>query len=578
MIDNESLPQDITGLRRRAEEMVRANGASSPENLESLSPEEIQRTLQELRVHQIQLEMQNEELRRAHAELDAARERYFDLYDLAPVGYCTVSDGGLIMEANLTVAALLGQPRGDLMKRPLSRFIFPGDQDIHYQHRKKLLETGAPQAWELRLLRKDSAPFWARMEMTTAHDADGTPVSRIVVSDITEQKLKEEQKAELEAQQRLQLVGTLATGIAHDFNNLLGGVLAQAELAQAELASGAHAKKELERIREMAMRGSEIVRQLMIYAGEESEVLELIDVSEIIGEVLELLKVSVSKHAVLETNLGKDLPPVTASPSQLRRVIMNLVTNASEAIGDKDGVIRVTTSRVTVGLGWIGAASTRLTEGSYLQVEVSDTGRGMSPETQARVLDPFFTTKFAGHGLGLAVVSEIVRSLRGAIRVESSPGHGSTFRIFLPSAGQPGQITCETMSSEEDLRQFGEGAILIVEDEEALRQPSSTILRRAGYSVIEAGDGTTALELIRARQNRISVLVLDVTLPGASSREVFEEARRLRPDMKVIVTSAYNEVTAAASLAGRVENFIRKPYRLDDLLGLIRKSRPGQQG
>jgi len=193
----------------------------------------------------------------------------------------------------------------------------------------------------------------------------------------------------------------------------------------------------------------------------------------------------------------------------------------------------------------------------------------MAPETQARVFDPFFTTKSAGHGLGLAVVQGIVRSLRGAIHLASSPGAGSTFQILLPCAGPAQQPIRDAIPRAKAETQFREATILIVEDEDFLRQAVSKILRKSGLSAIEAADGSAALSLIRAHQN-IDVLLLDISLPGASIREVFEEASRLSPDMKVIVTSAYSKETAAASLAGRVERFIRKPFRLDDLVESIR--------
>jgi PAS domain S-box-containing protein len=585
--------RDSDKLRLQAEEMVRARAAASPGSGEALSSEDAARVLHELRVHQIELEMQNEELRRAQLELDAVRERYFDLYDLAPVGYCTLSEPGLILEANLTAAKLLGVARGALVRQPLSRFVFPEDQDIHYRHFKQLLETGGPLAWELRLLRKDSAPFWARVEATVAQDDSGASVCRAVVSDIAERKLEEEKKAELEAQnrqlelsqrqaehlaqQRFESVGTLASGIAHDINNLLGVVLAQSDLALAELAAGGRPDEALNTIRAVAVRGSEIGRQLMMYAGDEGEALELVDVSRTIEGILELLKVSVSKHAVLETCLGRNLPAITASPAQLRRVVMNLVTNASEAIGNADGVIRLTTRQVTAGPDCASTTSGVLAAGEYLQVEVADTGCGMALETQARAFDMLFTTKSAGRGLGLAVVREIIRSLRGAIRLESTPGRGTAFQIFLPCAQHPGQPIRELISpAEKEPLQFREGTILIVEDEEALRQPSTKMLRKAGYSVIEAGDGDAALELIRASRERINVLLLDITLPGASSREIFEEATRLRPDMKIIVTSGYSAAAAASSLGRRVEHFIRKPYRFNDLIALITHSRDGQ--
>ncbi len=583
--------RDADKLRLRAEEMVRARAAASPEPEKLWLPNQPARMLHELRVHQIELEMQNEELRRAQVELDAARERYFDLYDLAPVGYCTVSELGLILEANLTAAKLLGVARGALVRQPLSHFVFPEDQDIHYRYFKQLLETGGPLAWELRLLRKDSAPFWARVEGTVTQDDSGASVCRAVVSDIVERKLEEQKRAELEAQnrqlelsqtqaeslarQRFESVGTLASGIAHDINTLLGVVLAQSDLAVAELAAGERPDEALNTIRAAAVRGSEIGRQLMMYAGDESEALVLVDVSRTIEDILELIKVSVSKHAVLETHLERNLPAITASPAQLRRVVMNLVTNASEAIGNADGVIRLTTRQVTVGPDSAPTTSDVLAEGEYLQVEVADTGCGMTPETQARVFDMPFTTKSAGRGLGLAVVREIVRSLRGATRLESTLGKGTTFQIFLPCATHPGRPTLMSPAEEEAL-QFRGGTVLIVEDEGALRQPSSKMLRKVGYSVIEAGDGNAALELIRTCQERINVLLLDVTLPGASSREVFDEAKRLRSDTEIIVTSAYSAAAAATSLGRRVGRFIRKPYRLADLIALIKDVRDEQ--
>jgi PAS domain S-box-containing protein len=202
MANEDDPPEHAARLRRRAEEIARVRGASGAKNIEALSPEEARRTLHELRVHQIELEIQNEELRRTQMELEESRARYVDLYDCAPVGYCTVSEQGLILEANLTVAGLLGEARGTLIKQRFTHFVLPEDQDIHYRHFKRLLETGAPQAWELRLLRKDTGPFWARMEMTAAQDADGRSVYRVVVSDIAERKLEEQEKAKIEGEKR----------------------------------------------------------------------------------------------------------------------------------------------------------------------------------------------------------------------------------------------------------------------------------------------------------------------------------------------------------------------------------------
>jgi nitrogen-specific signal transduction histidine kinase/CheY-like chemotaxis protein len=368
------------------------------------------------------------------------------------------------------------------------------------------------------------------------------------------------------ARQKLETLGTLANGIAHDFSNILGAVLAQADLALSRLDSDSVSTGELRVIRDAAMRGADIVRELMIYAGTESPVLVPLDISQVIEEFSSLLKVSVSKHAMIQLDLTKDLPAVRANPAQISQLLMNLVTNASDAIGARTGIIRVITGRIATGSG----ASRPPTEREYVQLEVSDTGCGMTPETQAKVFEPFFSANSTRRGVGLAVVDGIVRSLGGAIQLESEPGKGTIIRISLPAAETDSKKIDRAASGiVEDLRQSPVTTVLLVEDEASLRQAASKMLGKTGLVVIEAADGETALDAMRTRQDRIDVMVLDLTIPGASSREVFEEALRLRADMQVIVTSAYGEDVAAASLQSPVRRFLRKPYRLADLARLI---------
>ena len=260
-------------------------------------------------------------------------------------------------------------------------------------------------------------------------DDDGSPeVFFGACQDVTDDRRAQEESF---ARQKLESLGSLASGIAHDFNNLLGAVLAQTELAMAELAAGSDPHEELGAIRDVAIRGSEIVRQLMIYAGKENDGVGTVDVSRVVEGMRGLLKIAVSRHAALVTDLGEDLP-VRARPAQVSQIVMNLVVNASEALGDHDGVVRVTTKRITVGPA--EAIAKALHAGEYVHLQVSDTGCGMPLEMQAKVFDPFFTTKFSGRGLGLAVVHGIVRSLRGAIQVASQPGEGTTFDVLLPCA------------------------------------------------------------------------------------------------------------------------------------------------
>jgi CheY-like chemotaxis protein len=412
---------------------------------------------------------------------------------------------------------------------------------------------------EYRLRRADGEYRWMLDTGVPRFEPGGTFAGYIgSCIDITDLKRAQEESL---AMQKLDSVATLAGGIAHDFNNLLGGVLAHAELGLVELASGSPPKQELESIRAVAIRGSEIVRQLMTYAGQESEVFELVDVSRIVEEMIELLKVAVSKHATVETDLSKGLPAVRANPSQLRQVVMNLITNASDAMGDRDGVIHVTT-----GL------SERLPEGHYVQLQVSDTGCGMTPETQARIFDPFFTTRQAGHGLGLSVVQGVVRSLHGSIHLVSALGRGTTFQILLPCVADAPPATLPSPRTQETKPVPREATVLVVEDEDSLRHPVSTTLRKAGFTILEAGDGHAALDYIRAHKGRIDVLLLDISLPGVPSRQVFEEAGLLVPGAAVIVTSAYSRESAAAALSAPIPHFIRKPYRISDLMNLIREA------
>jgi CheY-like chemotaxis protein len=303
----------------------------------------------------------------------------------------------------------------------------------------------------------------------------------------------------------------------------------------------------------------------MIYAGKESAVEELVDLSRIAEEMLALLKVSVSKQVLLEVNLGKGLPLVSADAAQIRQVVMNLVTNASDSIGNRNGVIRVTTRYLEVG----GSPS--------VQLEVSDTGCGMLPELQTRIFDPFFTTKSAGHGMGLAIVQGIVRGLGGTIHLTSEPDKGTTVQITLSCAdtAAAGTATASHAPNQSALP-YRDVNILVVEDEGLLRQSVVKMLRKIGFEVFEAADGSSAIDLLRANRGRISVILLDSTIPGAAPVDVIAEAADGRPDVSVILTSAYSQDTVAAAIdASQIRGFIRKPFQLANLLQTLQDALSG---
>jgi PAS domain S-box-containing protein len=402
-------------------------------------------------------------------------------------------------------------------------------------------------------------------------DDEGLPARLFgTCQDVTD--IRREQKESF-ARQKLESVGTLASGIAHDFNNLLGGVLGQVELALVELETGSAPVHELKTIREVALRGAEIVRQLMIYAGKESEKTGPIDLSQTVAEMVALLKVSVSKRAQLITDLGQNLPSLQADAAQIRRIVLNLVTNASQAIGDRDGVIRVSTRRVAAAVAaQLARDSAQL---DYLELEISDNGCGMSQELQSKVFDLFFTTGSAGHGLGLAVVQGIVRNLGGIIHLESEVDKGATFRILIPCAPTVAEFTTRSRSNAQELvPQWLTPTVLVVEDEEALRQAVVKRLRGLGAEVLEAGNGTDAINLLRVKGSQIDAMLLDMTIPGSPSREVLGEAQSW-PELKVILTSAYGEEMVAASMASSsVRCFIRKPFSLANLVEVLRDVLP----
>jgi PAS domain S-box-containing protein len=513
------------------------------------------------------------EQKQAEAALRESEERFRRVFEEGPLGLALVGKDFRFRQVNNALCQMVGYSEAELRGKTFVDITHPDDVSADVDLAARLFKREIPFfRIQKRYVKKTGEIIWINLTASTILDADGELLHGLaMVEDITEMKRSQEEAL---FRQKLESLGTLAGGIAHDFNNILGAVQAQSELAQAELDGGSSCRNELKAIGEVAMRGSEIVRQLMIYAGTESGAVELVDLSKTVDEMLALLRVSVTKHAVIKADLDADLPAIFASAAQVRQVVMNLITNASDAIGDRDGVIRVSTRHVTL-IGESAAISSRtLPDGHYVQLEVSDTGRGMSLETQANVFDPFFTTKSAGRGLGLAVVQGIVRSLGGAIRLTSELDKGTTFQMLLPctetTAAGNGRVIPGVRAVAAPTRNC---AVLVVEDEGNLRQPVVKILSKNGFEVFEAADGTSAIDLLRAHGTRIDTVLLDMTLPGPSTREIIAAAVNAKPDIRVILTSAYSrEIIEASMSAPQIRSFIRKPFQFGDLLEVLRSS------
>lgn len=413
-------------FRQQAEEVLQGQ----PANLTDLSAADIQALIHNLQVHQIELELQNEELRRAQLELQAARDRYADLYNFAPISYFTLDANGAIIEANLTGAALLNVTRSALIGTPLIHFVIPEDRAKYASYRVRLGAGEEPQAAEVRLISSAGAIFFARLEGRAVHDYAGHLLQcKLTVSDISERVRAE---AVLLRASRLEVAATLSGGIAHDINNLMTAVLGNAELLSLD-SNRPDAPALLTAISRSARRASELAQQMLAFARGGKYQPRLIDLNDLIQQALQLQNPAIPDSLVVERQLVSGLWPVTADASQMSQVIVNLLSNAVEA-GDGKSRICVSTANLVIDEGWTAQTTHNLKPGRYVSLTVEDTGGGMSAEVLARIFEPFFTTKFQGRGMGMAAVYGIVQNHGGEILIESDTAQGTAVTVYLPAA------------------------------------------------------------------------------------------------------------------------------------------------
>jgi signal transduction histidine kinase len=402
-------------------------------------------------------------------------------------------------------------------------------------------------------------------------------LSRVIITmmDITEHKRAEEETRKLERQlleaQKLESLGVLAGGIAHDFNNLLTGILGGADLALSKMSPESPGRRHVAVIQKAAARATDLTNQMLAYSGHGRVLVEHLNLSALVVEMEQLLESSVSKKVLLESDLPADLPAVMADATQLRQVVMNLIINASEAMGEGKGIVSVRTELVP--LQDPAPASEYppdgLAPGNYVCLGVSDTGCGMDEETQARMFDPFSTTKFQGRGLGLAAVLGIVRGHKGAITVSSEPGDGTTVRVLLPAVDRSSPP--EHITPVDGTPLLGSGTVLVVDDEDIVREVAHEMLNEQGFDVLLAADGRQGVELYRAHAGEIAVVLLDLTMPEMGGEQALDEIRRIQPNAKVILCSGYAEEDLKKRFAGTgATDFLHKPFRVGALVKKLR--------
>ena len=382
----------------------------------------------------------------------------------------------------------------------------------------------------------------------------------------------------LQESQKLESLGILAGGIAHDFNNLLTGILGNASFARMDIPPNSPAQPSLEQVEIAAQRAADLCKQMLAYSGKGRFVVQQLDLSAVVRETADLLQVSISKSCVLKYALAPNLPAISADVTQIRQIIMNLVINASEAIGERSGVISVATGVMTADRTYLTEAylSPNIPEGKYVFLEVSDNGTGMTGETRARIFDPFFTTKFTGRGLGLAAVLGIVRGHSGALKVYSEVGRGTTFKLLLPCAGGPADAAPDAPAGTPAWR--GSGTVLVVDDEETVRAITRRMLERIGFEVLQASNGHEALEIFHRESARIVGVLLDLTMPELDGNATFTELRRLDPEVRVLLMSGFNEQDAITRFAGKgLAGFIQKPFKPETLYHKIQAIFAGER-
>jgi len=469
-----------------------------------------------------------------------------------------VSVAGEQMESVALSAACIGEPMVDHIPESAAAigalhalsdlgnatYDFHADKRTYQVSVSQLVEPAGPD----RVL-------WIALDVTRRRRADGEVL-----------------RSRLERSQRLEQVGLLVGGIAHDFNNLLTAVLGNVALARQRMPEGAPGVAQLEEALRESEIAAELTQQLLAYAGRGRLRPESLDLSDLVRQLAKLIRSTVSKKALVAFDLASDLPPVSADAAQIRQIVLNLVTNASDALVNQAGSIVVRSYEVQADRALLDQSffDDDLPDGTYLVFEIRDSGHGMDEETQARAFDPFFSTKERGQGLGLAATLGIVRQHRGTIMVQTEPGNGTTIRVLLPAA--VGFSTAvESPQSEGTARSNATPRILVVDDEPAVRAVARTALTDEGYDVVEASNGREALERLAEADSPVDLVLLDLTMPMLSGTEALQEIRQLFPDTQVILSSGYAEPHALGSPGGRpAAAFLPKPYTPAILRALVR--------
>jgi two-component system, cell cycle sensor histidine kinase and response regulator CckA len=668
---------------QRAEELFRASESLIPE---LTSPEEIKQHPHELQMLQIEPEMHNEELLlRTQSDLEAARASYFDLYDLAPVGYLTVSNWGLILKTNLAAATMLGVARNDLLKKPMTQFICREDLDSYYQHHKRAIESGGVQKFEIRLVQADGVLLWVHLQTALAdnreyritaiditermlaeeqlreseekyramidaidgdmyicskeyrieflnnklirhlgrnatgeccykalydsdtvcewcdaaqviegksvswefknpkderwyevhnspiNNGDGTISRQTIITDITEKKSVFEQ---LVHSQKIESIGQLAGGLAHDLNNILSVVSGYTTLAQLGMDKEQEQFRYLDEVIRATSRAASLTHSLLVYSRKQEMNQQRQNLNLLITTVSSFISRIIHDNITFTLSLAAAPLGVNVDTVQIEQVLLNLATNARDAMPD-GGTFTIATNDGSMDEQFI-ATHGYGTIGRYAIITVTDSGHGMDEQTKHKVFNPFFTTKEIGKGtgLGLSMVMGIIKQHGGFIDLQSEPGRGSVFQLYLPLVEEAEEVT--VLSADKDVQiEKVSGTILVAEDDPNTRALLAEFLTLAGYTVITATDGQDAVEKFAARTGEIDLVISDVVMPRKSGKTACDEIRQMSESVKFIFVSGHaGNVIEREGILGANTQIIIKPILPFELLRKVREIIP----
>jgi PAS domain S-box-containing protein len=510
-------------------------------------------------------------LRRAADDLEArVRERTAEatqtaqslreqaqLLDLAQDAILSLDRDGRIRFWNQGAANMYGWEAPDAVGRISQELL---QTKFPYPREEVETKLAAQGHWsgELVHTRRDGSQLDVASRWALRRDDAGQPCGYLeIATDITERLRIEEQ---LRHTQKLESLGVLAGGVAHDFNNLLTGIMGNTSMILDRLDADDPDREPLSDVLKAADHAANLTRQLLAYAGKGQFIMKKVNLSRLVRDVSGLVQTSIPKHVHLRFQTVDNLPSIEADPGQIQQIVMNLVINGAEAIGSENGALLVRTGVQQVDRQYIemlSPAGESLSPGVHVSLEVHDTGHGMDEATIARIFDPFFTTKFTGRGLGLSAVLGTVRSHRGALRVYSQPGHGTTFKLLFPAA----TVTESEQPATPLGKLSGNGTVLVVDDEDLVRNAAKHALERYGYRILTADDGASAVATYRLHAGSIAAVLLDLTMPLMNGEEALREMQAINPRVRVLLSSGYNEVEAVQQFTGKgLAGFIQKPY------------------